>query len=479
MKRALLFLSVILLTSPVWTRNASAATEAEKLTAIQNGLTHLCVTQLANGSWNFGGGVDAVTGASVFAFESQQGKWPSPASCTNTATSSTLTFANVVTNGIAYLLSDAVLVPNLQFNNASVNICPGGGGTCSGVYWYASEQTYTTGFVASAIDTFGVTMGVNAVATTTGPLKNLTWLQIAQDITNEFASYQSTSGNYAGGWHYTPAYSDADMSTAQWGVIAIGYDENSGATTPSYVRSSMKTAWLVADQSQVATANSYSTTGGNIQYAACYALPSSGLCTHSDTGGWLTSMAFAGNGSNAAALNGMSWLNKYWTDPVDSWYGIFVTSGSGCSTTVGAMWGCAPYAYPMWAVYKGLESNIGLADNSHITHLKSDCGAAIGHMPGAASPSGGVCNWWEDQNEVLVRTQNANGSWADNFGDWNDPLNTALFVNILGAVPLPASITQGGNPPTSVPALSIWGLLALGITLAGFAALRMRKAHAR
>jgi hypothetical protein len=263
------------------------------------------------------------------------------------------------------------------------------------------------------------------------------------------------------------------MSTAQWGVISIGYDELAGASTPSFVRSIMKANWLVYDQSQTATANSYSTTGGDIKYAACYALPASGLCDHSDTGGWLTSMAFVGNANNAAAQNGMSWLNKYWKDPAYSWYGLFVPA-SACSTP--STWGCAPYAYSMWAVYKGLESNIGLGDNSTITTHLSDCGLAAGKMPGSASPSGGVCNWWEDQNEVLVRTQNASGSWTDYFGDWPDPLSTALFVNILGAVPLPASITQGGStPPLSVPALSAFGLVALGIMLAAFAAMRLRK----
>jgi hypothetical protein len=455
-------LGAILLAFAGWPPTASAATEAEKLAAIQSGLMHLCVTQ-SNGTWMSPyDGPDAFTGAAVFAFLSQQGKWPNPAQCIQG--SSTVSFQTVVANGINALLNDAILVTNLQNNSAGTNICPGGTGTCSGIYWYANEQTYSTGFVASAIDVYGISQGVNNVATTTGPLKGLTWLQIAQDITNEFASYQSTLvGSYAGGWHYSPAQSDADMSTHQWGVISIGYDELVGASTPSFVRSLMKNNWLVWDQ----TSN-----GG-----ACYSGPNSSPCTHSDTGGWLTSMAFVGNANNTAAGLGIGWLNTHWTDAPNGWSGIFVPSGSGCSTTTGAMWGCAPYAYSMWAAYKGLESNIGLADNTHVTNLKTDCGRAIGHLPSASSPSGGVCNWWEDQNEYLVRTQNSNGSWTDNYGEWPDPLNTALFVNILGAVPLPASITQGSQ--TTVPTLSFWGLVALAIVLVGFAATRLRKASLR
>jgi hypothetical protein len=455
MKRTLAFLGAILLIGSAWTSTASAATEAEKLAAIQAGLAHLATLQSGtDGSWNVSGYKDAGTGAAVFAFLSQGAKWPVPAN----ASFSTGTYASNVQKGIAFLLSDATLVAGLSFNSAHINICPGGSGTCSGIYWYGSEQTYSTGFVSSAIAVYGISQGATTVATATGPLTGMTWLQIDQAITNEFASYQSTAPSYAGGWHYTNAYSDADMSTAQWGVISIGYAESAGASTPSYVRSSMKATWLPADQ--------------NSDGSACYELPSSGLCDHSDTGGWLTSMAFVGNAGNSAAQNAISWLNLHWKDAPSSWSGLFgpATAG-GCTPSI---WGCAPMAYPMWAVYKGLESNIGLTDNTHITNKKTDCGAAASKMPGS-----GVCNWWEDQNEYLVRTQNAGGGWTDFFGDWPDPLNTSLFVNILGATALPTGITLGGSPPATVPALSVWGLVGLGILLAGAAALRIRKGHAQ
>jgi hypothetical protein len=460
MKKVLVLLIAILAASAAWTPNASAATELEKKTAIQAGLAHLASIQSgADGSWSEGGSYkDAFTGAAVFAFLSQAANWPVPPNASFT----TGTYATNVANGITLLLNDATLVSGLQTNSAPVNICPGGSGTCKGVYWYGQgEQTYSTGFVASAIAVYGKAQGVGNVAPSTGQLIGMTWAAILQDITNEFASYQSTEAYYGGGWHYYNAESDADMSTAQWGVISIGYAEAAGAATPAYVRSEMKSVWLVADQAG--------------DGSACYQLPGGGLCDHSDTGGWLTSMAFVGNSGNSAALNAISWLNTHWKDAPSGWNGMFGPA-SGCATL--SAWGCAPYAYPMWAVYKGLESNIGLADNSHISNKKTDCGAAAGKMPGATSPSGGVCNWWEDQNEYLVRTQNANGSWTDTEGDWPDPLNTSLFVNILGAVPLPASITTGGGTTVMIPALSLWGLLALGILLAGAAALRIRKAHA-
>ena len=460
MKRALIFLGVILLASAAWTPNASAATELEKLAAIQLGLAHLATSQASDGSWSSGGSYkDAFTGAAVFAFLSQGAKWPVPANASFTTGS----YATQVAKGITFLLNDAALISGLQNNSVPINICPGGSGTCKGVDWQNgnSNQTYSTGFVASAIAVYGISQGVGNVAPSTGALAGMTWAAILQDITNEFASYQSTEASYGGGWHYVNYEADADMSTAQWGVISIGYAESAGASTPAYVRNEMRSVWLPSDQ--------------NTDGSACYQLPSSGLCSHSDTGGWLTSMAFVGNAGNSAALNAISWLNTHWKDaPSSTWLGMFGYAGCSSSTDP---WGCAPVPYPMWAVYKGLESNIGLADHTHITSLKTDCGLAAGKMPGAGSPSGGVCNWWEDQNEYLVRTQNGDGSWTDPIGYWPDPLNTALFVNILGAVPLPASITTGGPPSTTVPTLSVWGLVALGILLAGFAAMRLRKAH--
>jgi hypothetical protein len=316
--------------------------------------------------------------------------------------------------------------------------------------------------VTPAIVTYGLGLGANATATTTGPLAGLTWKQIAQGITDAFAAGQATSlnGNYDGGWHYSvPSNTDADGSTTQWGVIAIGYDESLGAITPPSVKANLPT-WLSHVQYTASglTQGGYSSTG-----AACYDLSNS-YCDHSETGGWEVAMQYVGSNLNAAQLNGISFLNTAWTEGPSGFFGLFGQ----------------PYA--MWAVYKGLESTVGLHDTTHITNLNTNCGA------GVDPPGSGVCNWWEDMNHYLVQHQNnpgvagagpvgsGPGGWPDLGGDWPDPLSTALFVNILGATPLPGTITQ---PPSTVPTLSVWGLVALGILLAGFAAMRLRKAHSR
>src|SRR5579862_379301 len=291
MKRVFLSaLSAALFATMVWTPAANAASEAEKLAAIQAGLAHLATLQAVDGSWNVSGYKDAGTGAAVFAFLSQKGKWP-----TDAPTQAAYTTA--VANGIAFLLTDAQ-TETVSVNSANQNVCPGGSGTCLGIYWYQSLQSYSTGLVASAVDVYGLAQGLTNIGITTGKLAGLNWQQIAQGISNAFMAYQATSGSDAGGWHYSPSYSDADMSTHQWGVISIGYSEANGSVTPAFVRTVMKNNWLQNDQAS--------------NGSACYNLPSSGLCTFSDTGGWLTSEAFVGNAATAGPNKAMSWMDANW-----------------------------------------------------------------------------------------------------------------------------------------------------------------------
>jgi hypothetical protein len=371
-----------------------AATEAEKAAAIQKGLAHLAATQQPGGYWNFSGYEQAATGASASAFLSQQAEWGSNAA----------QYQAVVDNAIAYLLANASVM-TVSTRNDGVNICPGGSGSCTGVYWYgAGESTYTTGLVATAIDLYGVTKGASAVATKSGPLAGMTWTAIAQGITNEFAASQSSAvnGDRDGGWrYYIPGNGDSDSSTTQWAVTSMIYDQSLGAVTPQTVIDHLKN-WLAAVQ--------VSGQGG----AACYQ-PDYLLCEQSDTGSLLIGLKFVGkNLTNSQVGLALGFLNTNWPETANStWYGNFGN----------------PYA--MWAVYKALEINIGLTDNTHILNLYTDCGASR-----SALPRSGVCNWWEDYNEWLKLDQNAGGDWTG-YAYWTDPLSTAFYVNILGATPIP------------------------------------------
>ena len=253
------------------------------------------------------------------------------------------------------------------------------------------------------------------VATTSGPLANLTWGQIAQGITNLFAASQTTAtgGDRRGGWRYYPGEGDSDSSTTQWAVISLIYDEILGATTPWFVKDELK-FWLAAVQ-----------VGDG---SACYQ-PQTGPCDHSDTGGLLLGLRFVGDDlSNSQIHNALVSLDTNWAqDANNTWYGNF------------------GHPYAMWSVYKGLETTIGRYDTTTITHLRSvDCGGDIDSPP--------ACNWWEDYNEWLVANQtttgNTAGSWIGH-GYWTNVLATAFYLPILkpGAViPMP-----GDAQPTRRP----------------------------
>jgi len=391
---------VIFVVCGVFTAFAMAATESQKMNAINQGLANLAATQLSNGSWAYSGYEQASTGAALLAFLSQKGNWGSNASA----------YQTIVDNGIAYLLANASTM-TVSTRNDGVNICPGGTGSCIGVYWYgAGESTYTTGLVAPPIALYGAGHAGD-VATVSGPLAGMTWGQIAQGITNEFSASQSSAinGNRDGGWrYYIPGNGDSDTSTTQWAVLALLYDQSLGAGTPATVKDHLK-SWLAVAQ--------VSGQGG----AGCYQ-PDYLICEDSDTGALLLGLKFVGYDlTNTQVINALGFLNNNWlTTANNTWYGNF------------------GHPYAMWGVYKGLEATIGLRDTTYITSLYTNCGAPA-NLPG--NPPGSVpCNWWEDYNDWLVNNQSADGSWAG-YAYWTGPLSTSWDISILGATPVPV-----GNP---------------------------------
>jgi Abnormal spindle-like microcephaly-assoc'd, ASPM-SPD-2-Hydin len=393
----------IVLASFVLATLALAATETQKLAAINAGLANLAATQQPDGSWTYGGYEQASTGGVVLAFMSQKDKWG-----TNAAA-----YQAVVDNAIAYLLANAT-TNTVSTRNDGVNICPGGTGSCTGVFWYgAGESTYTTGLVTPALDIYANPAppyngpGPGAVATTTGPLAGMTWGQIAQGITNEFSASQSSAidGNRDGGWRYfIPGNGDSDSSTTQWAVISLIYDETLGAVTPSTVKDHLK-VWLAAVQ--------VSGQGG----AACYQ-PDTLICEQSDTGSLLLGLHFVGDPvSNSQVQLALGFLNTNWPQAANNtWYGNF------------------GHPYAMWAVYKGLDVTITTKDTTYITNFLTTCGYP-GNPPGNP-PGSAPCNWWEDYNQWLVGNQAADGSWPG-YAYWYGPLSTSWSISILGATPVP------------------------------------------
>ncbi len=123
-----------------------AATEQQKLDAINNGLANLAATQQTDGSWDYGDYDPAATGAAVLAFVSQQDKWGVNAA----------NYQAAVDKAVAYLLTVATKT-TVSSRNDGVNICPGGAAQCDAVYWKSPpnpEASYTTGLIIPALVTY-------------------------------------------------------------------------------------------------------------------------------------------------------------------------------------------------------------------------------------------------------------------------------------------------------------------------------------
>jgi hypothetical protein len=444
-------LCVILIAGAIGAPTASAASAAQINTAIQNGLAALYGEQqtsgcanstVTTGCWGYSGYYAAPTGAAVYAFLNAKSNWPA---------GQVANYNAAVTAGITYLLG-AAATATVSTRDDGVNICPGGG-TCKAVYWPGEgEQTYSTGLVVGAIADYVAMLGTpGSVATATGPLAGMTWVQIAQGITNMFAVGQGTTADagygYYGGWrYYYPSNGDSDMSTTQWAVFAFIYDQAVGAQAPPASTATLLQHWLTIDQ--VTTAGS--TFGG-----ACYqpTNPPSATCagagpTFSETGGWLLSATWASM-SSSLINNAISWTNSNWTTTSNNtWYGNFGM----------------PYA--MLATYKGLSATIGTTSTSGITTLLDPTctGAGPNGITGATPAS--ACNWYQDYEQFLVVNQCGTqsgcsgtpaGGWYG-YGYWTDPLSTAMDVSILAAPSVPVVPVV-----PSIPVPTSWVLMALGL----------------
>lgn len=397
--------SAVVLLCVAGTPLAQAASEEQKVAAIQKGLGYLYTTQQTGGHWNFSGEEQAATGAAAFAFLSHRDKWGDNA----------IQYQAAIDKAVSYLLATANTI-NVSTRNDGVNICPGTA-SCRGVYWFGNaKSTYATGLVAPAIVAYGAVAGANVLATSSGPLAGMTWGQIAQGITNALAAAQSTreNGNRDGGWgSYIPGNGDADSFSTHSAVTAFIYSETLGAITPDAVRSELK-SWLGSVQDPSG--------------AVCHQ-PGIEPCTHAATGGWLLAMKFAGYDlTNTQVQAALSFLNPSWQS----------AANNESPGNFGHPWA-------MWALYQGLGTTIGLNDTTYISNRLTDCGVDTNRDAG---PSGkAACTWAEDYNQWLMQHQKADGSWGG-YSYWTDPLAGALYVNILGAIRIPLMAHEPLNSGT-------------------------------
>ncbi|WP_448871117.1 PEP-CTERM sorting domain-containing protein [Desulfobulbus propionicus] len=409
MKKTLVATSMIIALTLGTSAAVNAATEAEKRTAIDKGLAYLATIQNSTTGAFYGGRTEteyllAQTGSALLAFLEEKPNWG-----TNTDA-----YQAVVDKGINYLLSNASVVditsqtagnPDGDGNNVGIKFYPGGA---------TSRDTYVTGIVLPAIAKSGtpnkeVNVGDLAGRTDgTGTGGAWTYKDVVQNTIDYFAYGQSdpNKGTSRGGWRYFANYTGtpaSDQSTSQWPIIGSLFATEMGVSTPAFVKNEL--AYWVNNIQYSDGAAGYYPTDWNTRYGEM-----------NETGALLLMQDFLGWDKNDPKVQAaLDYIETHWQDNL------------GVSTNYDGNFG---HPYAMWAIYKGLESTIGLDDTTTIstTKLHAD--------PGDVDNPNHGWNWWEDYCEYLVNGQNPDGSWAG-YSSWSSSMATGWYINILAATKIP------------------------------------------
>ncbi|MBL0090648.1 MAG: PEP-CTERM sorting domain-containing protein [Ideonella sp.] len=391
--RTVLAASVALALAAMLPLRAYAATEAEKLAAINAGLVYLGTSQNADGSWNTWGGYNAAgTGSAVLAMLEKGNSETAGLYKTN------------VQSGLAYL-----------FNSATKD--------SSGRIYWSGEDTYQTGLALSAIAS---TQTPTAIVGGSGPLAGLTYKQVVEGVVTYFKDGQNANGS----WGYG-ANSGGDNSTTQWPVVGLLFAQSKmGVAVDSSVVSKLS-QWTSGIQ------NLSGNPSTNPAYGASGYTNPYDYNDVSKTGGLLLELYAEGKGlSDSQVQAALGFINRNWV--------------SGGNFAGGPWDGNFGHPYAMWSVYKGLQVQLGLDDNSQITNLN---GVQL-------TDSGRGWNWYEDYSDWLVKNQLANGSWAG-YSYWDGPMAAAWDINILLATEV------APPPPSGVPepgSIALAGLALLALT---------------
>ena len=391
---ALLFIGMVL--SPVSILSTHAASQTSINNAIAKGLAYLNETQDPDGSWNETFGYSAAnTAMAVLAFENNgHYGW-------NTSDP----YHTTVRNGLNYLFSTGQNV-SLSSWPATCAGNPYVGGVSQGADW-ALDSFYTcyeTPMVLLAI------IGSNAQTkyTGAGPLGNLTYYVLAEEIVSWIAWAQNSNATYMGatdaqywlgGWRYYAQYGQSDNSVSGWPTIGLLAAELWGINAPSWVKTELA-QWTNIDQDMTGNASTNSLYGSFGYVGRDYIY--GGIPETAEGIAELTYCGYSDTYANITAAEG--YLYSDWNVYDGSW-----------QVNIGGL-------YSMYAVTKAMRETIP-TPTKYITNYN-----------GTAN-----IEWYNGTGQyadALVANQNASGMWINwmpwaESDEYSTSLTTAMGILVL------------------------------------------------
>jgi len=257
-----------------------------------------------------------------------------------------------------------------------------GNETCGIHFSQFDHPTYNTGIAMMAIANSG---NISRVVNVAGSIVNgWTYEEVLTANVDWFVNTQTPNG--AWGYGDCPPGTWADNSNSGYATLGLRYAEAAGVAIPQGLKDNLE-AWTVFIQNAV---NGDANDGGS-----GYTGPDEWV-NMLKTGNLLFQMAFVGN--TTGVQDAIDYIERHWEDNNDDP-------------------GWRPHHYQsMYAMMKGLES--------------------LGIETIDVYGNGTLTDWYEEFADVIVASQNADGSWpSDNWGD--SMLSTVWALHTLEKVAPP------------------------------------------
>ncbi len=409
-------------------------TAAQVQASIAAAIAYLRPLQMPNGSWDSGSGFPvSETGFVLIAFGTYDGGNYGSLSASD---------QTQVTKGVQYLLADQVTTP----------------GQTLGTFPDSSFMTYPTGLAAAALS---LSVGADPNVTTAEASGRQALINLWQGPSGLNPGCTTTFGDptsqYCAGWNYDFGAGRSDESNTGFAMFGL---QLSGGVPPNIA--SMNPGWQ--HNIQEISTNGYAARndgGGDYETGINNGPFSSNA---NDTGSFLfgegyDGVPFADPGVQAGITLGQDVLDTYeliktnndaqWTSGGVGVYHTGAVEDGSCDPNTTCTWsfnGDGGFHYGIWALTKGL-----------------------GHYIPANLPDPN--NWYAKVADLLVNSQQGNGSWTfDGRDDFSAIVATSFAVLSLGLT--------GVSPPAEIPEAGVLGtasLVTLGVAIPSLLMFRRRR----